>query len=198
MGLVAPHHRPPTRNSDQRVYPRMDVATAVGSRRTWHSQTRMTRQPCACASWVERRSRSALRRIFSAHWPAFGPVQGVLRPCSGHPCQKQPSTKTATLRLGRTKSGVQPLASLRWSRKRPPAAWTAWRRMTSGVVLSLRRPARWAPACVATHFSAIQPTYEVTAVAAASTAVKYFNVTDSHVMCRLTPRNTHRRPWVAV
>lgn len=42
------------------------------------------------------------------------------------------------------------------------------------MVLSLRRPARWAPAEVATHFSAIQPTYG-SAVAAASTAAKYCN-----------------------
>ena len=90
---------------------------------------------------------------------ALGPVHGVLRPCSGHPCQKHPSTKTATRRDGRTKSGVQPFAICRWSLNRPPAAWTAWRSRTSGAVLTLRRPARCAPAFVLTHRSATAPTY---------------------------------------
>lgn len=139
--------------------PRTSWATAPGSRRTWHSHTLTTCHPSSRASCVDRRSRSAFRSIFWAQSSALGPVHGVLRPCSGHPCQKHPSTKTATRRDGRTKSGVQPFAICRWSLKRPPAAWTAWRSRTSGAVLTLRRPARCAPASVLTHRSATAPTY---------------------------------------
>ncbi len=55
---------------------------------------------------------------------------------------QQPSTKTATRLLGSRKSGVQPNASLRCSRKRPPAAWTARRKRSSGDVLTALRPLR--------------------------------------------------------
>ena len=97
--------------------------------------------PAVCsASSVDRRSRSALRRIFSSHRTALGPVHAVLRPWSGQPCQKHPSTNTATCRAGSTKSGVHPFAIRRWSRNRPPAAWTALRSSTSGVVLTLVGP----------------------------------------------------------
>jgi len=134
-------------------------ATATASRRTWHSQTLTTVHPCSCASRVERWSRSELRRIFAAQSSALGPVHGVLRPCSGHPCQKQPSTKTAMWRDDRTKSGVQPFAICRCSLNLPPAEWTALRRSTSGAVLTLRRPARCPPRSVLTHLSATTPTY---------------------------------------
>lgn len=168
--LGAKHHLAggtPSRGSDRlwKPGPRSDCcglitawATAPGSRRTWHSHTLTTCHPCSCASCVDRRSRSALRRILSAQSSALGPVHGVLRPCSGHPCQKHPSTKTATRRDGRTKSGVQPFAIRRWSLNRPPAAWTAWRSITSGAVLTSSRPARCAPALVLTHRSATAPT----------------------------------------
>lgn len=135
----------------------------AASSRTSHSQTRRTRQPSSSANTVDRSSRSRLRRILSAHSSAFGPVHGVFRPCSGQPCQKHPSTNTATRRPGRTKSGVQPLAKRRCRRNRPPAAWTALLRSSSGVVLSFRRPARWAPAFVDTQPSAMHQRYETRA-----------------------------------
>jgi hypothetical protein len=57
------------------------------------SQIRTTDQPLAarCASVCL--SRSILRRSFAAHQESFRLGQV---PCSGHPCQKHPSTKTAT------------------------------------------------------------------------------------------------------
>ena len=131
--------------------PRIFRASWCGSRAISHSQIRKTVKPLACASEDARTSRSALRRIFSSHRSALGPVQGVLRPCSGQLCQKQPSTNTARRRPGKTKSGVQPLAICKCSRKRPPAACTARRNSTSGEVLTLRLPTRCLPFSVVTH-----------------------------------------------
>lgn len=157
-----PHHPPPTvqRRVRTHTHSSMRSATPLGSVRTSHSHTRMTRQPSCSASAVARRSRSSLRRILAAHSSALGPDHGVLRPCRGHPCQKHPSTNTAKRRPGRTKSGVHPLARRGCRRNRAPAAWTARRRRSSGVVLSLRRPARWAPALVEIQPSAMYPRYE--------------------------------------
>jgi len=131
----------------------MKVARCGASARTAHSQTRITRHPCFSANCVDRWSRSALRRIFSAHSAALGPVHGLLRPWSGQACQKHPSTKTTSPRRGRTKSGVQPLAMCGCSRKRPPAAWIAFRNWSSGDVLVFRRLERCRPFDVLTHLS---------------------------------------------
>ena len=67
------------------------------------------------------------------------------------PCQKHPSTKTASRRPGSTMSGLQPAASRRPSLKRAPAACRALRRRISGVVLLLVRPARWPLLAVGTQ-----------------------------------------------
>jgi hypothetical protein len=66
------------------------------------SQIRSTLQPPSRRHFVTRRSRDLLRRNFAFQNPAF--VRGLL-PCLGQPCQKHPSTKTASFRRGNTKSG---------------------------------------------------------------------------------------------
>jgi hypothetical protein len=126
-------------------------AAAAGSAAISHSQILTTVQPREAATSDERRSRSTFLAIFCSHSGAFGPVKGVLRPCSGHECQKQPSTKIASKGPGITMSGVQPFASCRCSRKRPPAAWIARRRATSGDVFAFFRPDRCRPDSVETH-----------------------------------------------
>lgn len=126
-------------------------ATPAGFSRIAHSQTRVTCHPASIASLVDRMSRSAFLCIFCSQRAAFGPVQGVVRPWAGHPCQKHPSTKTAKRPRGSTKSGVQPVWIRRWRRKRPPAAWIARRSATSGAVFFALRPAKWRPARVDSH-----------------------------------------------
>lgn len=68
-----------------------------------HSQTRKTVQPFARSVRETARSRWELRSSFARQKPTrdFG-----ILPCRGHPCQKQPSTKTATRCLRKTKSGL--------------------------------------------------------------------------------------------
>src|SRR5260370_39407730 len=76
----------------------MSVAAAHGSS---CSQTRITSQPRP-VSWVlVSASRFLLARIFARQncSLALGHV-----PCSGQPCQKQPSTKTASLARRKTTS----------------------------------------------------------------------------------------------
>lgn len=57
------------------------------------SQNRSTVQPACCSRSFVSRSRARFASIFARHHSAcrFGQVA-----CSGHPCQKQPSTNTAT------------------------------------------------------------------------------------------------------
>jgi hypothetical protein len=66
------------------------------------SQTRTTRQPFRRRVRVTSRSRSLLRRNlrFQKGRLPRGRVE-----CLGQPCQKQPSTNTAILNFGNTKSG---------------------------------------------------------------------------------------------
>jgi len=66
------------------------------------SHTRITFQPSLIRSLRVRESRRRLRRIFSRQYSMFD--FGTLL-CFSHPCQKHPSTKTATLRSRKTKSG---------------------------------------------------------------------------------------------
>jgi len=112
---------------------------SAGSARTSHSHNRTTAQPASSASLVDRRSRSWFRAILDSQRDAFGP-RNPERPWRGQPCQKSPSTKTATPRPGSTRSGVHPRASWRCRRKRTPAACSARRRSSSGSVCLLRRP----------------------------------------------------------
>ena len=76
----------------------MRVAAVDGSS---CSQTRITSQPRSLSRLLVSASRSLLARIFARQncSLALGHV-----PCSGQPCQKQPSTKTATLARRKTTS----------------------------------------------------------------------------------------------
>lgn len=64
---------------------------------------RNTRQPCARSVCVTSRSRALLRAnlFFQNERLPLGCV-----PCFGQPCQKQPSTKIASLSFGKMKSGL--------------------------------------------------------------------------------------------
>lgn len=68
-----------------------------------HSHIRQTRQPCWRRYLVTQLSRALLWRIFSRHAPTF--VLGLRFLPQACPCQKHPSTKTATLAFRHTKSG---------------------------------------------------------------------------------------------
>ena len=69
-----------------------------------HSQTRITRHPCARNFRVTTRSRSLFRESFSAHQRARFLGSDECFGC-GQPCQKQPSTKTAIFSRRKIKSG---------------------------------------------------------------------------------------------
>lgn len=66
------------------------------------SQKRITVHPSRLRIVVTVLSRARLRASFAAQNELF--VFGFVL-CAGHPCQKQPSQKTATRGLGNTKSG---------------------------------------------------------------------------------------------
>jgi hypothetical protein len=66
------------------------------------SQIRTTRQPLRRRARVTSRSRSLFRESLASQ--NFRRVAGMV-PCLGQPCQKQPSTKTATRSAGQAKSG---------------------------------------------------------------------------------------------
>ena len=68
-----------------------------------HSQMRRTVQPEARSARVTVRSRSAFRASFAAHHAAR--VTGLVA-WRGQPCQKQPSTNTATFSARKMKSGL--------------------------------------------------------------------------------------------
>jgi hypothetical protein len=67
-----------------------------------HSRRRTTRNPDDLSVRLTRTSRLRLRAIFAFQYARF--VLGM-RPHSGHPCQKQPSTKTARRLPLNSKSG---------------------------------------------------------------------------------------------
>lgn len=67
-----------------------------------HSQILITWYPSARAARRRRRSRHRFRPIFAAQYAVF--VLGMW-PQRGQPCQKQPSTNTATFARGKIKSG---------------------------------------------------------------------------------------------
>ena len=94
-----PHNQPPSRPS-ARITRR-----AVPGHRFFpsaHSHTRSTVQPARRSVRVTSRSRAALRENFAAQKAAR--VAGCVA-CRGQPCQKHPSTNTATRSLRKTKSG---------------------------------------------------------------------------------------------
>lgn len=108
----------------------MRVAAADGSS---CSQTRITSQPCSRSRSVVSASRSMLARIFARQnfSFAFGQVA-----CLGQPCQKQPSTKTATLARRKTTSARRGECSsgLASTEYRSPIACNSFRiRSSAGV-----------------------------------------------------------------
>ena len=96
------------------------------------SQTCNGFHPKALSSRSFLASRSRFAAILSAHHLAF--ALGATA-CSGHPCQKHPSTKIANRSFTRTISG-RPGRSLRCSRKRTPRRWSSRRSWISGVVFA--------------------------------------------------------------
>jgi hypothetical protein len=97
------------------------------------SQTRTVVQPASSRILSVSRSRSRVRAIFAAQKSAL--VFAIVW-CSGQPCQKQPSRKTATLARVNTRSAVRLIAGSgrEDTRYLRPRAWTAERRRTSGRV----------------------------------------------------------------
>ena len=75
-----------------------------------HSHTRSTRQPALRRVRVTSRSRCAFRASFASHHAAR--VAGFVA-CRGQPCQKHPSTKTASVAARKTKLGFPKTRALR-------------------------------------------------------------------------------------
>lgn len=99
---------------------------------------RITVQPHDLSREVWRRSLARLPRILESQYQAF--ARGALK-CSGHPCQKHESMKTATLALVKTTSGRAFPAAVRISRSlrnRSPSRCRADLSSSSGTV-SVRR-----------------------------------------------------------
>src|SRR5690606_40133745 len=82
-------------------------------------------------------SRARFRANLAAQYLAlvFGSVW-----CSGQPCQKHPSTNTATFARGNTRSAVRriPGRGRRFTKYLRPRAWTSRRTATSDFVSRLR------------------------------------------------------------
>jgi hypothetical protein len=101
------------------------------------SQTLTGSQPAAVRAASVSRSRRRLFSILLCHQSAL--LLGHV-PWSGHPCQKQPSTETATRAGPKTMSVSRrtPGIRRRWIRNRRPLEWSARRSPTSAPVLRLR------------------------------------------------------------
>ncbi len=127
------------------------AAAAWGEVRISHSHSRTTAHPACSAVVVACWSLSWVRVNFCPHSAAFGPAGLRSGKCTGQPCQKSPSTNTATCQRGRTRSAVQACAIRRCSRNLAPAACRARRSSTSGAVSRDRRPLSAALREVATH-----------------------------------------------
>ena len=105
------------------------------------SQTLTTTHPSARSACVLCLSRSTVRCSFG---PQYEPFTSGCLPWTGHECQKQPSTKTATRRLVKTMSGRtrhSARSRRRSHRNRYPSRWSLERSASSGIV-SRRRIAR--------------------------------------------------------
>lgn len=105
-----------------------------GSRSISWPQKRRTVQPAAVKRCVCSRSRVTFRSSLASQYPVL--LAGRLQHC-GHPCQKQPSTKTATRLAANTKSGL--VRSTRAERRQPrvPDAQRLDAKRCSSEVLSL-------------------------------------------------------------
>lgn len=99
---------------------RIRAAHRFGSRASLHSQILRTRHPRRLRTRETLRSRTLFRSIFAAQNRAFR--AGVrFRPQPRCPCQKQPSTNSATPSRGQMKSGFPSTAAFR----RQPASLSA-------------------------------------------------------------------------
>jgi hypothetical protein len=98
------------------------------------SQTRTDRQPADLSRWSVSASRSRFRSILARHHSALALGQV---PCFGQPCQKQPSTNTATLARGKTRSASRrmPATGRRWMKNLMPLRWRTERSCISHSVL---------------------------------------------------------------
>ncbi len=86
---------------------------------------RITRQPDFRSARVTSPSRSAFRASLTAHQAAR--FAGLVA-WRGQPCQKQPSTKTAILAAGKTKSGLPKAGAFRRQPVMPYSRMSAMRR----------------------------------------------------------------------
>lgn len=102
------------------------------------SQNRSTTQPAASSIWSVSVSRARLRSNFHAHHSEL--VRGWV-PCSGQPCQKQPSTNTEMRERGKAMSIVRRALPgiLSWTRNLRPRRWSSRRSRSSGRVPDLAR-----------------------------------------------------------
>lgn len=127
-GPDAPYKRPRTA---------VAMRTAAPSRSSC-SHTRMTSHPSFWSVDVLAASRSLFRSNLADQ---NADVNRSTAPWSGQPCQKQPSTKTATRERGKTMSGrgaPRPWPTRRSTKNRSPARCSARLSRISGTV-SLRR-----------------------------------------------------------
>jgi hypothetical protein len=109
----------------------ISVSSCVQKRSTYH--------PRVESMSVLRWSRAMFPSIFLPQYCGF--VLGR-RQCAGHPCQKQPSMKTAILALRKTMSAVQAISRTGrvHTRKRSPRLCVAERTASSGRVSRERFP----------------------------------------------------------
>lgn len=98
------------------------------------SHTRTTVQPAARSRASVSASRDWLRAIFAFQYSEL--ALNLAMPCSGQPCQKHPSTNTATLARLKTRSArrFRSGSGLASTRNRSPRACTARRTAISGAV----------------------------------------------------------------
>lgn len=102
------------------------------------SHTRMTVQPCSCSNRLTFSSRV---RFSCSLRSQNGLRSDGIWPCSGHPCQKHPSTNTAIRAVGNTRSGdpgsFLPVSDFHPSEVKylTPACHNLFRSLSSGCVL---------------------------------------------------------------
>lgn len=106
-------HRSMVAQSLDVTQPRSNLLTTASGLSRSCAQNRSTRQPALRNSLVTTLSLCLFR--FSFRSQKLRLLPGV-RPCFGHPCQKQPSTNTAGRSRRKMKSG---LPGNRWCRRQP-------------------------------------------------------------------------------
>lgn len=167
-----------------------------------HSQTRTGTKPSASAVRFAWASRVLFVAIFSAHSATLGPWStGRTWSC---PCQKQPSTQTASRCRGSRRSGLHARSRRTCSRNRYPARWSAWRSMSSGRVLDVGRPDRCRPASVGskrwrgevTSLETLRSWLTTESGRGLFLALPAFNRTVFAVGCSCSPQRRRRPPRV--